>query len=57
MPYSERPNSLFNNYGTGVLKNVAGPKEQEVEGSGENCIRGNLWFSVLMANYLRDKIK
>ena len=32
MPYSERPNSLFNNYGIGVLKNVAGPKMKEVEG-------------------------
>ena len=32
MPYSERPNSLFNNYGIGVLKNVAGPKKQKLGG-------------------------
>jgi hypothetical protein len=31
IPYSVRPNSLFNIYGFGVLKNVAGPKKQEVE--------------------------
>lgn len=32
MRYSERPNSLFSNYGIGVLKNVAGPKKQEAGG-------------------------
>jgi hypothetical protein len=32
MPYSERPNILFNNYRIGVLKNMAGPKKQGVEG-------------------------
>jgi len=32
MKYSESPNSLFNNYGIGMLKNMTGSKKQETEG-------------------------